>query len=314
MENKQQSTKEISMKNVNGSRGFVIHNFRNIGVYKESSTENGAFLRLSSLKSLGGLVCILGENNTGKSNLLAALVKLGKWDKLPSLDKDKPNFYGYKKDCLPKLEFSYRVPKQEMIIEKGKIFQGKIFNIIFTDSSKQKSMDINNLNEEQYKEFIQEKFDSSEVWTFCGLDPEGKEEIRLILPKHNRVLFCSVTHGGKSLQCFSTIDKDIEKVRNSNKEVLLSCQFKIEDKTKEYDDAKELRGFLKDIGANKIVQKSSTNIDYENYKFLIYLDEYGETRQSYYPNETFMNYCVKAAKNFCILKLCNKEYYQNMKN
>ena len=233
---------------------------------------------------------------------MAALANLGKWDKVPSLNNDKPNFYGYKKDCLPKLEFSYRVPKQEAIKEKIKIFQGKIFNIIFTETSKQKGMNINNLNEEQYREFIQEKFDNSEVWAFCGLDPEQKEEIRLILPKYNRVLFCSVTHGGKSLQCFSTIDKDIEKVRNDNKEILLSCQFKIEDKNGEYDDAKELRGFLKNISINKIVQRGNTNIDYENYKFLIYLDKIGETKRLYYPDEAFEQDDLEALQEIILSK------------
>ena len=41
MENKQQIKKENGMENFNGSRGFVIHNFRNIGVYKEDSVVGG---------------------------------------------------------------------------------------------------------------------------------------------------------------------------------------------------------------------------------------------------------------------------------
>ena len=59
------------------TRGFVIRNFRNIGVCEGDKSQE-AFLRLSNTdENIGGLVIILGENNSGKSNLLDALAKFG---------------------------------------------------------------------------------------------------------------------------------------------------------------------------------------------------------------------------------------------
>lgn len=90
------------------SRGFFIRNFRNIGVCKDNK-EQGAFLRLSGLEKdvLGGLVIILGENNTGKSNLLDALAKFGSSHEQPLSDKDSPSFLECSK-CSPSIELSYR--------------------------------------------------------------------------------------------------------------------------------------------------------------------------------------------------------------
>lgn len=60
------------------TRGFVIRNFRNIGICEGDKSQE-AFLRISgnASENIGGLVIILGENNSGKSNLLDALAKFG---------------------------------------------------------------------------------------------------------------------------------------------------------------------------------------------------------------------------------------------
>ena len=50
MENKQQIKKENGMENFNGSRGLLIHNFRNIGVYKEDSVVGGGGGIFAALK------------------------------------------------------------------------------------------------------------------------------------------------------------------------------------------------------------------------------------------------------------------------
>ena len=58
-------------------RGFVIRNFRNIGICEGNKSQE-AFLRLSEIKGeLGGLTILIGESNSGKSNLLKALEKFG---------------------------------------------------------------------------------------------------------------------------------------------------------------------------------------------------------------------------------------------
>lgn len=57
--------------------GFVIRNFRNIGVCEGNKSQE-AFLRLSETEGeFGGLMILLGKNNSGKSNLLEALEKFG---------------------------------------------------------------------------------------------------------------------------------------------------------------------------------------------------------------------------------------------
>ncbi|MDE7317248.1 MAG: ATP-binding protein [Helicobacter sp.] len=58
-------------------RGFVIRNFRNIGLCEGDKSQE-AFLRLSNIEGkFGGLTILIGESNSGKSNLLKALEKFG---------------------------------------------------------------------------------------------------------------------------------------------------------------------------------------------------------------------------------------------
>ncbi len=91
------------------TRGFVIRNFRNIGVCEGDKSQE-AFLRLSNTdENIGGLVIILGENNSGKSNLLDALAKFGNCENNPLSDKDIPNFPQHR-NCLPAISFSYQIP------------------------------------------------------------------------------------------------------------------------------------------------------------------------------------------------------------
>ena len=57
--------------------GFVVRNFRNIGLCKGNKSQE-AFLRLAETEGkFGGLVILLGKSNSGKSNLLRALEKFG---------------------------------------------------------------------------------------------------------------------------------------------------------------------------------------------------------------------------------------------
>lgn len=59
------------------TRGFVIRNFRNIGLCEGKKSQE-AFLRLAETgEKFGGLVILLGKSNSGKSNLLRALEKFG---------------------------------------------------------------------------------------------------------------------------------------------------------------------------------------------------------------------------------------------
>ena len=57
--------------------GFVIRNFRNIGLCEDNKSQE-AFLHLSEIKGeLGGLTILIGKHNSGKSNVLQALKKFG---------------------------------------------------------------------------------------------------------------------------------------------------------------------------------------------------------------------------------------------
>ena len=56
--------------------GFVIRNFRNIGVCEGEKSQE-AFLRLTIGEQHGGLIILIGENGSGKSNVLQALAKFG---------------------------------------------------------------------------------------------------------------------------------------------------------------------------------------------------------------------------------------------
>ena len=80
-------------------RYFNISNFRNIGVYAgtEKGSEDRSFLKLNrglSRDEIGGLVLLLGLNNSGKSNVLAALEK---WQTKAINDGDIPDFLVQKK-------------------------------------------------------------------------------------------------------------------------------------------------------------------------------------------------------------------------
>lgn len=56
--------------------GFVIRNFRNIGICEGDKSQE-AFLRLTIGEQHGGLIILIGENGSGKSNVLQALAKFG---------------------------------------------------------------------------------------------------------------------------------------------------------------------------------------------------------------------------------------------
>ena len=87
-------------------RILEISNFKNIGVSeldRESNEKlNSQKLYLNanySEDAMGGLVLLVGENNTGKSNIIKALKEFSYEDTLKAAN-DTPNFIGYE-DCEP---------------------------------------------------------------------------------------------------------------------------------------------------------------------------------------------------------------------
>ena len=103
--------------------------------------------------------------------------------------------------------------------------------------------------QEKYCEFIQNIFESSQVYGIYGYDEAGdRKEIRLILPEHNRMLLCSVDQGGKALKCFSAVQKKYNEIKDKDRAIKLACKFVIGDTKapKNCDDASLLRQFLKE--------------------------------------------------------------------
>ena len=283
MGNKQQIKKENGMESFNGSRGLLIHYFRNF---------TKAFLRLSSLEpeSLGGLVTILGRNNTGKSNVLAALEKFGKFDKKPTLNEDKPDFFGYE-NCLPKIELSYRVPKQlndTQCSEEDKL-SGKTYSIVysFKDWKRAREYEMQRLHKEQWQEqlhkvrkFEQEDFVShikelqntlNDLKVSCYYNT-NKEHVYLTLRDKRRIVECELR--GEHLECIK--DYSVDNLRD-NLSIPIACQFVINGNQK-VDNAVELKElFIPN-------EKQRTKDEYEEVRAIMYLDENGQTQQAYFPD------------------------------
>lgn len=284
MGNKQQIKKENGMESFNGSRGLLIHYFRNF---------TKVFLRLSSLEpeSLGGLVTILGRNNTGKSNVLAALEKFGEFDKMPTLNEDKPDFFGYE-NCLPKIELSYRVPKQlndTQCSEEDKL-SGKTYSIVysFKDWKRAREYEMQRLHKEQWQEqlhkvrkFEQEDFDlyikklqdtvnASKVSCYYK---EDNGRIHLISRDEEHLIVCELK--GDYLECVK--DYLVPNPRD-NHSIPIACQFVINGNQK-VDNAMELKElFIPN-------EKQRTKDDYEEVRAIMYLDENGQTQRTLKPEQ-----------------------------
>lgn len=95
-------------------RVLAIKNFKNIGVSEMDSNYNLSdkleelVLNTSYLgDNHGGLVTIIGENNTGKSNVNRSLAKFMFEDNKAFNENDIPNFSQYD-TCEPSLSFMLR--------------------------------------------------------------------------------------------------------------------------------------------------------------------------------------------------------------
>ena len=105
------------------------------------------------------------------------------------------------------------------------------------------------IRKKEYCEFIQNMFESSQVYGIYGYDEVGdREEIRLILPERDRMLLCSADQGGKALKCFSAVGKKYDEIKDKDRAIKLACKFVIGDTKapKNCDDASLLRKFLKE--------------------------------------------------------------------
>ncbi|WP_233705499.1 hypothetical protein [Helicobacter cinaedi] len=189
------------------TRSIIFENFRNLGISDSKQENLSNKLQLGSIdrEHIGGLLDLLGGNNDGKSNGLDGLVGLGE----KNLCKDDtPNFIGYE-NKIPKLILQYEITTQDKIsaiknveneVDKNLrdttsgVFAGKTFGIFFTEGSLEKGVELNeSKTKDEYCSFIEKMLEDSEVYGIYGYDEAGdRKEIRLILPKYNRMLLCSV--------------------------------------------------------------------------------------------------------------------------
>ena len=241
------------------TRSIVFENFRNLGIVDSKQENLSNKLQLGSIdgEHIGGLLVLLGGNNDGKSNVLDGLVSLAV-SKLK--DSDKPDYRGCKDE--PKLTIEYKITDAKILeaitestsdTQKQSIdssFSGKTFGIFFTEGSLEKGVERNESDtQEKYCEFIQNMFESSQVYGIYGYDEIGdRKEIRLILPECDRMLLCSADQGGKALKCFSAVQKKDDEIKDRNRAIKLACKFVIGDTKapKNCDDASLLRQFLKE--------------------------------------------------------------------
>ena len=240
------------------TRSIIFENFRNLGISDSKQENLSNKLQLGSIdrEHIGGLLDLLGGNNEGKSNVLDGLVSLAD-SKLK--DSDKPDYRRHKEE--PKLTLEYKITDAkilEAIAESTKDtqgqdvdsnFSGKTFGISFTKDSLEKGVERNESDtQEKYCEFIQNMFESSQVYGIYGYDKVGdRKEIRLILRDHSRMLLCGADQGDEALKCFSVVQKKYNEIKDKDRAIKLACKFVIGDTKapKNCDDAKELREFLK---------------------------------------------------------------------
>lgn len=84
------------------TRKFIFANFRNLGKANKSTT---LFLNAGLGTMEGDLILIIGENNAGKTNALAALNAFG----LKTIkESDKPNFLHYNEAHTPSISLVYK--------------------------------------------------------------------------------------------------------------------------------------------------------------------------------------------------------------
>lgn len=83
------------------TRKFIFANFRNLGKANKNTT---LFLNAGLGTMEGDLILIIGENNAGKTNALAALNAFG----LKTIkESDKPNFLHYNEAHTPSISLVY---------------------------------------------------------------------------------------------------------------------------------------------------------------------------------------------------------------
>ena len=249
------------------TRGFVIRNFRNIGVCEGDKSQE-AFLRLSNTdENIGGLVIILGENNSGKSNLLDALAKFGnsylslqgsqnlETSQLLSQD-DAPESGGLPIVAFASQEPAYYLQYPQDIVQKSGAAQRK--------RQMGETIDLG-----KHLDELQDDFDSLDIY----LERNDHETISPI-----KILLKSSSGGGRFMRC--TIDPLRNRDDHSVSELdvghseKLQCSFVVG-----YKEAHVKQNFAAYIHNPSLPVQSSV---VKEYGYRICLEDDKESRSGYY--------------------------------
>ncbi|TQR61618.1 hypothetical protein [Campylobacter troglodytis] len=244
-------------------RKLEIANFRNLGIGK---VEN---LELNADATKGDLIILVGENNSGKSNVLGALQAFG--DKSISED-DKPNFIDEDKEPSLRLVHSSKKLIDSYFRQLDESFKDKVFNIVFSENSLETVAKKEKMSTEEYITQLKNLLKSSSVLCLFDLDKDKenpREEIRLILKDKNLMLLCSAeSNTGKSIKCFRTMPfGNLSEVKNYDKAFVANCHFTINsNNSKTLGNGVNLISFLKDdfkkskIPINPLYEELDTSI------------------------------------------------------
>lgn len=170
--------------------GFVIHNFRNLGICKNDK-EQGTFLRLSEIEGkFGGLMILIGKSNSGKSNLLRALAKFGNSYLSLNGSQNLEGMHILSRDDIPESqnvlpsialsvqESAYYLHYPQDVVQKSRI------------AKKEQTEEVD-LDEHLAK--LQDNFDNRKVWFY--VKQKEREKDKLILddsPDDGRIIECEI--------------------------------------------------------------------------------------------------------------------------
>ncbi|GMB92137.1 hypothetical protein [Helicobacter ailurogastricus] len=178
------------------ARKIVFENFRNLGVYGSKKSETRLDL---GVIGTGGLICLIGANNEGKSNVLEGIEKLKDGHFLNT--DDEPYFKGLERRS-PRVWVEYNFDHKVVEDEKGKRVESTRYmkEALFEESHKSEELDkifvISELNEGAKEHVASNKIPLREVLeatAYYGTNQDGD--------KNRPAIFFEVGEDRSTLLC-----------------------------------------------------------------------------------------------------------------
>lgn len=253
--------------------GFVIRNFRNLGLCEGDKSQE-AFLRLSKFEGeFGGLTILIGESNSGKSNLLKAMEKFG--NSHLSLNGTKlEDTHVLSQDDIPEspskltsIALAYQEPAYYLHYRKDIAYKSGA-------AKEEEAKEAFNLDEHLAK--LQDDFDSYEVYIYPKGNKKPSDSVKLLLK--------NTSGGGRFMRCTieplkSINDYPAEKLKTGDS-TELHCPFIVG-----YEALDVKQNFVDYI--NDTSQPILSSAFKEN-RFAICLDKNQELQQKYFVGNAIM--------------------------